>query len=186
MPASVEPVSFLRHPEDWTLAEVLALPEGSHVELVDGAVVVSPAPTSKHQRVQKRLEIALDAATPRDCEMLPGVNVVLNGERLLIPDLVVVTEPDVDVLYYKGTDVLLAAEVISPSSRVYDRALKRQLYAEAGVPFYLLVDPADDPVSSVLYQLDGDEYRESARSERGLLSFDEPFPARVDLAASGR
>jgi Uma2 family endonuclease len=59
-----------------------------------------------------------------------------------------------------------------------DRVLKRQLYAEAGVPFYLVVDPVGQ---AVLFELAGGEYRESARGVDGRLGFTEPFEATLDL-----
>lgn len=175
--------TFPRHPADWTLDEVLALPEdqGSRVELIDGTVIVSPAPTSQHQRVLQRVQLAFAAATPDRYESLPGVNVVLSGARLLIPDLTVVTEPGADTVYYKGDQVLMAVEIHSPSTRTYDRALKRQLYAEAGVPFLLLVDPSTDPVDAVCHKLSGDSYRESARAIDGHLRLTEPFMVTIVL-----
>jgi hypothetical protein len=75
--------------------------------------------------------------------------VVLSSRRLLIPDLAVTTVPGVDAVSCDGADLLLAVEIISPSSRAYDGALKRQLYAEARVPFFLLVDPAATPVGDL-------------------------------------
>lgn len=175
--------TFPQHPADWTLEEVLALPEdqGSRVELVDGTVIVSPAPTSKHQRVLQRIQVALSNATPEQFEPLPGVNVVLSGARLLIPDLTVVTVPDADTVYYKGDEVLMAVEIHSPSTRAYDRALKRQLYAEAGVPFLVFVDPAREPIEAVCLRLDGDTYQESARAVNGQLTLTRPFAVTVDL-----
>ncbi|MGQ0841376.1 Uma2 family endonuclease [Actinokineospora sp.] len=180
----VENYEFPRHPQSWTLQEILAMPEdqGQRVELIDGAVVLSPAPGAPHQRVLQRLQVGLPAALPPHLELLPGVNVVLNSQRLLIPDLVVVTVPDADRLYFHAADVLLAAEVISPSSRSYDKAQKRALYAEARIPFYLLVDPVPRPASAVLFALDGEEYTKVAASVQGRLRFAEPFPADLDLA----
>jgi Uma2 family endonuclease len=180
--------TFPQHPANWTVEEVLALPEdqGSRFELVDGIVVVSPAPTSHHQRVLQDLQVAFRQAVPSDLESLPGVNVVLDSARLLIPDLAVVTERGARTVYYKGAELLMAVEIISPSSRAYDRALKRQLYAEAGVQFFLVVDPDDDPVSATCFELLGGEYRESARSDGGWLTLARPFPVTVDLGESGR
>jgi len=109
----------------------------------------------------------------------------LNKQRLVIPDLVVTTVPGLDAVYCEGTDVLLAAEIISPSSRTYDHALKRLLYAEAGVPFFLIVDLVADPVSAICYEFRDGEYRESARSDGGCLSMTCPFPVTVDLGGSG-
>jgi Uma2 family endonuclease len=170
-----------------TLEEVLALPEdqGRRVELVDGTVVISPTPEVPHQRVLQRLLIAFDRAAPAEFEVLPGVNVVLSPRRLLIPDFVVTTVPGIEAVYCDGADIMLAAEIISPSSRTYDCALKRQLYAEARVPFFLLVDPAADPVTATCYELDGDEYRESARADGGRLTLTRPFGVTVRLGGSG-
>lgn len=77
----------------------------------------------------------------------------------------------------------MALEIISPSSKVYDRALKRQLYAEAGVPYFVLVDPATSPVSATVYAFDEGEYHEIARAEDGRLELDRPFPVKVDLGS---
>ncbi|MGO1049732.1 Uma2 family endonuclease [Crossiella sp. CA198] len=185
LPADTAPDAFPVHAEPWTLDEVLAMPEdqGQRVELIDGTVVVSPAPSARHQRVLHRLQLRLDGMVPPHCELIPGVNVVLNGERMLIPDLAVTTNPGADEVYYQGDDLLLAMEIISPSSKVYDRALKRQLYAEARVPYFVLVDPVASPVSAIVYELVEDEYREFARAENGRLELERPFPVKVDLGS---
>jgi Uma2 family endonuclease len=176
-------VTFPLHPREWTLEETLALPEdqGQRVELVDGALVVSPAPGIAHQRVAQRLQAALDKAVPAGHELLPGINVVLGPRRLLIPDLAVTTLPGIDATYCEGSDLLLAAEVMSHSSRVYDQALKRQLYADAAVPFFLLVDPATTPVSATCFELAGDGYREIAQAGDGTLALTRPFGVTVYL-----
>lgn len=60
--------SFLPPPDKWTVDDLLALPEdqGNRIELVDGLVVVSPTPTSKHQRVLQQLQFAFAGAIPRN------------------------------------------------------------------------------------------------------------------------
>lgn len=176
--------AFPQHPRPWTLEEVLALPEdnGQRVELVDGTLIVSPSPTPTHQRVLQRIQFALRDAVPEGMELLPAVNVVLNGRRLLIPDLVVTNAPGHTDLYFTGGQIVLATEILSPSTRAYDRALKRQLYAEAGIEYYLIVDPKPATPSAVLLRLDGDDYREDAASVDGMLGLERPFPVRIDLA----
>jgi Uma2 family endonuclease len=178
--------AFPQHPRPWTLEEVLALPEdnGQRIELVDGTLVVSPSPAPTHQRVLRRLMAALLDAVPDDMEFLPGVNVVLNGRRLLIPDLVVTNVPGHTDLYFTGDQIVLVTEILSPSTRAYDRALKRQLYAEAGIAYYLIIDPPvpTAPPSAVLLQMEGEDYREAVRSADGLLRLERPFPLLVNLA----
>ena len=176
--------AFPQHPRPWTLEEVLALPEdnGQRIELIDGTLVMSPSPTPTHQRVLRRLMVALLDAVPADMELLPNVNVVLNGRRLLIPDLVITNAPGHTDLYFTGDQIVLVTEILSPSTRAYDRALKRQLYAEAGITYYLVVDPAPATPSAVLLQLHGEDYREAAQSADGLLRLERPFPVQLNLA----
>jgi hypothetical protein len=50
---------------------------------------------------------------------------------------------------------------------------------------HVLVDPATSPVSAVCDELDGDEYRESARGDDGRSTLTRPFAVTVDLGGSG-
>lgn len=187
MAAPTEPsaeFSIPPRPEGWTVDEVLALPEDQtslqRIELVDGALLVSPAPTSTHQRILQKLQLASASAAPDDTEVLPGVNVRFGGRRLLIPDLVIVTCPEVDTVAYSASEVLLATEIVSPSTKVQDRILKRALYAEALIPYYLLVEPLE-PTAATLFELEGGEYVPIAKSENGELHLTRPFEATLRL-----
>ncbi|SFQ43787.1 Uma2 family endonuclease [Amycolatopsis rubida] len=167
------------------LSEVLALPEeqllGTRIEAVDGALLMSPAPTSSHQRLLQRLQRAMAPELPDDLELLPGVNVRCGESRLLSPDFVIVTCPDVATTWYPASEVLLAAEIESASTRVQDRIFEKALYAEALIPYYLLVDPEQE--AATLYALADGDYLPHAKSEGGVLTLAEPFPAELDLRA---
>ncbi len=182
-PTEPQPGIPLR-PEGWTAEDVLALPEDQtslqRIELVDGVLLVSPAPTSMHQRLLQKLQFAFAPALPDGTELLPGVNVRFGGRRLLIPDLVILTCAEVDTVVYAASDVLLAAEIVSPSTKMQDRILKRAIYAEALVPYYLLVEPPE-PVSATLFALEGGEYEPVAKSENGELHLTRPFEATLHL-----
>ncbi|WP_235022671.1 Uma2 family endonuclease [Amycolatopsis alkalitolerans] len=169
------------HPGEWTVEEFFELPEdsGSRVELVDGSLLVSPAPASRHQEILQKLQFGLHDAVIPGTRLLPGVNVRLNSRRVLIPDLVIVTCPD-DVVYFSAADVLLAVEVESPSTKMQDRVLKRALYAEANIRYYLLVSTVG-PVEATLFELSEGEYREIARSDGGKLTLTRPVATTVDL-----
>ncbi|MGW5746923.1 Uma2 family endonuclease [Amycolatopsis sp. NPDC003861] len=172
-------------PEGWTVDEVLALPEDQvsrqRIEVVDGALFVSPAPTSRHQRLLQKLQLALAPALPDDTELLPGVNVRIGSQRLLIPDLVILNCPGVDTVAYAASDVLLAAEIVSPSTKIQDRVLKRAIYAEALIPYYLLVEPGD-PIAATLFELHAGEYEPIAKSDKTDLALTRPFTATIRLA----
>lgn len=74
-------------PSAWTLEEFLRLPDdhGQRVELFDGALHVSPAPTNAHQDILLSAADALRVSMPAEWKVLIGPNVVVGPERALIP-----------------------------------------------------------------------------------------------------
>jgi Uma2 family endonuclease len=135
-----------------TEAEFLALPESTRrVELFDGEVVVSPAPSPRHQLVLRDLFVAVDAWVRErglgwEVVFAP-VDLRVGRDRILQPDLVVFDRrlPRTATGPVDRVPVLVA-EVLSASTADYDRFGKRLAYAEAGVPSLLLVDPEADVV----------------------------------------
>jgi Uma2 family endonuclease len=91
------------------------------------------------------------------------------------PDLCVVHRRDLTPGRAYESVPVLAAEVLSPSSLGIDRLLKRNVYAELGVPSYWIVD-LDDPSVTVL-TLSGGAYTEKATftGDEPLIAA-EPFP----------
>ncbi|MCR6488163.1 Uma2 family endonuclease [Amycolatopsis sp. OK19-0408] len=173
-----------RRPDGWTADDVLALPEEQtllqRIELVDGMLLVSPWPGLEHQRILGKLQFACAPALPVGAESLPGANVRLTARRLLTPDLVIVNCPGVDTAAYAASEVLLAAEIVSPSTKMQDRILKRAVYAEALIPFYLLVEPGDENIAT-LFERQGEDYEPIAKSENGELRLTRPFEATLRL-----
>ncbi|MES2176602.1 MAG: Uma2 family endonuclease [Gemmatimonadota bacterium] len=136
----------------WTAEEVRNLSSDSRrwprYELIDGELLVTPAPRNVHQFVitqllrllaeyvdDQRLGLALTA--PADLELELGT----------------VTQPDIFVVPYGSlrdgkpwhdwsqvARLLLAVEVISPGSVRHDRVTKRKYFQRVGVPDYWVVD----------------------------------------------
>jgi len=130
----------------YTVEEVLGFPsDGNRYELVDGELLVTPAPTRRHQRVVGRLYGLLFrylTANPGFGEpMLSPADLTFGGRGLAQPDVFVVPLEEGDAEGWEGIRmVMLAVEVVSPSSARNDRVTKRRLYQEAGVATYWVVD----------------------------------------------
>ncbi|MEV4169072.1 Uma2 family endonuclease [Nonomuraea sp. NPDC049709] len=169
----------------FTVDDLLKIPDdGFRYELFNGSLLVSPAPTPQHQRVITRLLLILQSAAPPELECLTTVNVRFSNEDFYIPDLVVVPEEvseGVDLMY-SPSDLLLAAEVVSPSSKAVDRAAKVQAYADAGIPLYWRIEPLEGPKVYV-YELDGRTYAGPVVHKAGsVATLPAPFPVTFDPA----
>lgn len=162
----------------WTLADLDALPDdGLQYELVDGVLLVTPAPVPDHQRAVREVFLVLHRAVPSGVEVFfapvdfrpPG------GTRSLQPDVLVVATADVGPKYVPD-GLLLAVEVLSPSTRSKDLVLKRAVYEEAGVASYWVVDLRDRTVTVWDRTESGGAFREARLARSGdELHLDQPY-----------
>jgi Uma2 family endonuclease len=177
-PQQEEAPGLLHHSEPWTERDWLALPESPNVELVDGALVMSPSGRPRHGVLIFRLCAVLDAVAPPDQRVLMEPNLRLAPDRVLIPDVALVAgTTDLDAVVNDASLAVLVIEVVSPGDAAYDRMLKPRLYAEAGIRWYLRVEQ-EGPVGHLHELVDG-AYREVARG--AVVEIAEPFPATLDL-----
>jgi Uma2 family endonuclease len=180
---------------DWTVEKALALPEdGKRYEVLDGELFVTPAPTYRHQSAIFKLGLRIEdhvRAHRLGWVQISPADIVFSQRRLLQPDLFVVPwRPEGEpTSWAEVTSLLLAIEVLSPSTAHADRHRKRLIYQDQGVPEYWIVDldarlverwrPADtrgEPITGTL------EWRprpdiEPLRIDLGAF-FDEVVPRR--------
>lgn len=127
-----------------TRADLEDVPDdGYRYELVDGELIVSPAPRYRHQKVVGRLYRLLDDHCPPDLDVLfAPFAVALSEDTEIQPDLLVARRSDLlDAETHLPSAPLLAVEVLSPGSRSRDLVLKRERLERAGCPSYWVVDP---------------------------------------------
>ncbi|MGN9812118.1 Uma2 family endonuclease [Micromonospora sp. BQ11] len=168
------------HEGPWTEEEYLALGETSQrVELFDGSLHMTPAPTPRHQRISRRLGNIFEAATgPVGLELLEAVNVRLRPGRVPVPDLVVTTPVDLDEVYVEAESVRLVCEIVSPGNAATDKVLKMHYYAAAGIDWFLLVDQVTGALH--LHRRQGRHYVEHASAKRGeTLELTEPVRTSI-------
>lgn len=165
-----------------TVADLADLPDdGRRSELIDGVLVVSPAPRWIHQRALGRLHLLLAPLVPPGCEVLfAPFEVRLGPDTALQPDLLVARVADLTDRHLP-TAPLLVVEVLSPSTRLFDLNTKKARFELAGTPSYSVLDP-DEP-SLVAWQLRDGGYVEVGRAVRAeTLQLSTPFPVQITPA----
>lgn len=130
----------------WTVADLDDLPDdGQRYEVIDGELFVTPSPSLRHQaavgELYRIVADYLDHQSLGHVYVAPG-EIVWSARRGVQPDVFVVPLADgrrVDSFRHVNR-LLLAAEVLSPSTARADRVAKRTLYRDVGVPEYWIVD----------------------------------------------
>ncbi|HET8681738.1 MAG TPA: Uma2 family endonuclease [Micromonosporaceae bacterium] len=130
----------------FTRADLVGMPDdGRRYEIVDGTLIVSAAPGRLHQRAVLKLATLLLAACPEKLEVLVApFAVALGDDTELQPDVLAGRREDLTDRALVAAPVL-AVEVLSPSSRLFDTHVKRERFERAGTPAFWVVDPVAVP-----------------------------------------
>lgn len=165
----------------FTVSDLEGTPDdGRRYELIDGTLLVTPAPGWYHQEASGTLYLLLRRACPRHLRVLAAPFGVRQDEMNEV-------EPDVLVARYEdltperlAKKPVLAVEVVSPSSRLPDASLKKAFYERWQVTWYWLVDPNPDKPSVTAFELAGLTYREVAHvTGEESWTAQRPFPVTV-------
>lgn len=114
-------------------------------EVVEGELLVTPAPRKWHYELADRLLDALKAylATDRIGRVYLSPSDISWGEKKLVqPDLFVLPMDEARKPEWRDVrHLLLVVEILSRGSEHNDRNIKRRLYQLHGIPLYWIVDP---------------------------------------------
>jgi len=162
-----------------TYADFVRFPDdGLRHEIIEGDHYVTPAPSTRHQRIllmlSHLLQSYLDTHHVGEIFFAP-FDVLLSEFNVFEPDLVYISKPRAHLLTEKNLQGSpdLAVEILSPSTRSRDKRLKRDVYERTGVEEYWLIDPETDVVE--VYR----RFAEAAGSGRTAAQiFGEPLQYR--------
>ncbi len=162
----------------WTYEDYAALPDdGRRYEIVNGVLVMAPAPTPEHQDIVGEIYVALRAYVKLaglGRVFMGPLDVQLSPENTFQPDLVVLLNAHLERVAEKKISGApdLAVEIASPSTAAYDRLTKYEKYAQAGITEYWIVKPTRRTVEVLV--LENGEYR-----SLGVFSEQATLPSRV-------
>lgn len=163
-----------------TYEDYCALPDdGRRYEIIEGVLYVSPSPSRAHQRAATRLASILDFHA-RDLNLgevyAAPFDTVFSNISVVQPDVLFIRKDRLHILTDANVQGPpdLVIEVISPSSTATDQTVKRQLYAQYGVPHYWQAHPLEHWIRA--FELRGADYVLVAEG-RGDTTFSAPpFP----------
>lgn len=178
------------HPDGLTAAEYEALPEDicRRVEIVDGAVVVTPAPRRAHQIVARHLANVIEDAADGRYGVATDVDLRLRDVPLLNrrPDVVAYDASLPGDAVLRPEHCLLVVELMSPGSVTTDQTDKPAEYAAAGIGHFWRIEDIDDGKRTLTvfrYRLDPTTRTyASAGIDSTRLAVREPLNLTVGLA----
>jgi Uma2 family endonuclease len=176
-------------PGGWTYDQVKDLDLPFDWELVDGVIVVRGMTPEWHDMVKGELFHELRSLRQERYRIRVERCVMVNANTVIKPDVVVFDGRDLDLFTLEcvpAQRVKLVVEVVSPGSRVKDRATTPALMATAGVPNYWRVERDKDNLPVVheywLHHEKGEYISALERSEHhDKLVTERPFPVEIDL-----
>ena len=137
----------LAQPRIYTEEDYNNLPENVRAELIDGQLYYMSAPSRIHQKIlmtlSKTIANYIDSKEG-SCEIYPApfaVKLFDNRDDTVEPDISVICDPDklTDRGCSGAPDWII--EIISPSNPAHDYVRKLNLYADAGVREYWIINP---------------------------------------------
>lgn len=141
-----------------TVADIESVPDEGRWELIDGVLMMSPPVEWRHDAGSHRIRCLVEQAAPAEFIVLGGPAATIIDDRTWVePDVFVGRRSDLGEKWLDHPPVL-AVEVLSPSSRLYDLNTKFERYQRARIPSYWVFDPDPAAPRLLAWQLRGGRY----------------------------
>jgi Uma2 family endonuclease len=164
----VEVAERMTAAEFWEVA-----PDDRKAELINGVLVMAPAPLDIHEKLQLfLLTLIRTYAEEHDLGEVRGsrTGVELTIDEVYQPDILFITQDQLSVIQRHGVVGApdLVIEILSASTAAYDRGDKLRTYERAGVRELWLIDPYG-PAGTEFYQLADGRFLPIAPNAQGRL-----------------
>lgn len=142
----------LPQPRPYRASDIWDMPaDGNRYEIIDGELYVSASPVPEHQAAIVALVEHLAPHIRRHSLgrlFVAPITVSLTPFAVVQPDLIFIARDRLNVISERGIDGPpdVVVEVLSPSTRLNDLNVKRDLYAASGVRQYWIIEPRDRSV----------------------------------------
>ncbi len=136
------------------------LPEGAPYQLIEGELIMTPAPNPLHQMISGNLVEKIRKFSKEKnagIVLFSPVDVYLGEENAYQPDIIFISKKRVEIIkkdgIYGTPDLVI--EILSPSTAYYDIKKKYSVYERYGVKEYWIVDPEMKGVEIFLLKTEG-------------------------------
>jgi len=167
--------------EDYTFEEWQDMDNNEKIELIDGSLYMTSAPSRRHQKVLRELTTELNIfLRGKKCALYTDPFMVqLTKKTVVHPDISVIC--DNNKLNDRGCTGApdLIIEILSPSNAGHDIFTKYNQYLLAGVKEYWIVDPHKNTV--ITYILQNGDYESTLYKEKDILQVFVLPDCKIDL-----
>jgi Uma2 family endonuclease len=154
----------------YTYEDYLKLPDdGNRYEIIEGELIMTPAPKTGHQRISRKLLVQLTLFVEKNHSgevFNAPCDVVLSKTTTVQPDIVFISNRRKSIITednIQGAPDLII-EILSPATAYYDLVEKKELYEKNGVNEYWIVDPKKQRIE--IYILEQGKYQLHRRKEK--------------------